>query len=586
EQRRSYGGAFTTPLWDRRGRGYALPKGQQPIPREMTKEEQSEVSIFHQHQQKLQRAFSMQPSLWSDAEMAGQVQPGRNQPFYVSSPTKPFATGEAFPLRPEYLALPLAGGSHGTLGIPMGFLQPPGLSDEQQSVTSLLARSRAVQSSSNLHRRSGAQEEAVVQTPPEPLQATFHGNFPPQDHDIPEDVLNLLNGGEGQGPPLPPKPVMAAPSPEEEPSPPARVTSVPQKRIKGRPLVLSYQQYKEYAHHRFLRQWRSIPVRDPFYPLALQIKEGNEAYQRALAEEERDRLLPPRRLPEAFTDTSWMQKPEPEPAIMTEKWRSPYDAGFWWQQSGQQNTTTQIQARLNQQSETSSIPLEEKDSPLNKVPAPPIEEEGKVASRSHSEISGGGNNVPPPPSLSAPEPEDEPGDQGIPEDVLHLLSSGKSSSQATTSKRAKPPKGFLIASPQSAGGLPDDDAFLPPVSLQDKQADIASWIEKGRPGHAQWKTPSSEQLGVYQSQAQNIAVKGGAGAGKTSTIMNKLDHLATRGQITQRNMHLFSYMHSGVDVLNGGRQDINALLPEHNPDFQIPEGMTYFALGHKILTKG
>src|SRR4029077_8073093 len=300
----------------------------------------------------------------------------------------------------------------------------------------------------------------------------------------------------------------------------------------------------------------------------------------------RDRLLPPRRLPEAFTDTSWMQKPEPEPAIMTEKWRSPYDAGFWWQQSGQQNTTTQIQARLNQQSETSSIPLEEKDSPLNKVPAPPIEEEGKVASRSHSEISGGGNNVPPPPSLSAPEPEDEPGDQGIPEDVLHLLSSGKSSSQATTSKRAKPPKGFLIASPQSAGGLPDDDAFLPPVSLQDKQADIASWIEKGRPGHAQWKTPSSEQLGVYQSQAQNIAVKGGAGAGKTSTIMNKLAHLATRGQIPQRNMHLFSYMHSGVDVLNAGRQDINALLPEHNPDYQIPEAMTYFALGHKILTKG
>src|SRR4029077_6854777 len=72
----------------------------------------------------------------------------------------------------------------------------------------------------------------------------------------------------------------------------------------------------------------------------------------------------------------------------------------------------------------------------------------------------------------------------------------------------------------------------------------------------------------------------------TSTIMNKLAHLATRGQIPQRNMHLFSYMHSGVDVLNAGRQDINALLPEHNPDYQIPEAMTYFALGHKILTKG
>lgn len=121
---------------------------------------------------------------------------------------------------------------------------------------------------------------------------------------------------------------------------------------------------------------------------------------------------------------------------------------------------------------------------------------------------------------------------------------------------------------------------------EDFQSDIAHAILHGDKSSL-FPTPSPEQQAIYQHQGDRLRILGGAGTGKTDTLLNTMLYRTMSGRGEPNQMMLMSYTHSGVDELASRADKINERLKGMgDPNFQIPDPMTLYSFAHQVLTKG
>lgn len=151
---------------------------------------------------------------------------------------------------------------------------------------------------------------------------------------------------------------------------------------------------------------------------------------------------------------------------------------------------------------------------------------------------------------------------------------------APVRKKSAPSPGHFIDQDDPATSVGANE----PPQISDLLATLHTHIMQGHPDKdKEIYAPSEEQMGVYKDPELNRIIKGGAGGGKTTTLIGASMKQVASGTVLPKNILSLSGMHSGRMAIDKEQARYEEFLPTHDDNYRIKPARTYHSLAHSML---